>query len=858
MKIRILILLCSVLGLFAQGNQEAVITFKSISEMVTKGNPRNAAADVVEVLGYFTPNDGGGGMFTATNTAAGTDGGSRIATGIAGWSWQRIIGKEIAPEMFGVTASSSDNRVAMQAAIRAAEAFDVPLRFARPEEYVSGPVTLLSLKEIDLGGARFMAKANITGDLIAKLSGEEFTIKNGTLDGNKANQNAASSNWFSLVHVYHTNGTWMNEVRAERVNFTNFVFAGFRSTDSPGDYHLLWNKYQNGKEHGGVLGLQSSGINIRSYKQNTTGTVEIAFSEFSQDDLPSDFGTTDSSAPGGWIVSGGQTNNSANAWWKIKTHHNTYKKVGQDKAGNHIGGEDTYSGILSVESESESHDNALYIAGKFQNAGLVSIRDFKATSSLGDDGQDNDTPVLWLDPQERQDDEQQARYAHLDGIHIEGYENRPGLYITGVNAPGYELTIDRAIVTNSGSGIQISGWEGPITLNNPRLYVNSGAALQISDFDGVASINAPYVVATNATGITLGGTNGVYFLDKIYAEADGVGWTAFTARGVKALTVSSGRFNGKNGATAASLLDDANTNHNGTVFWNFGAIHYDNGSLSYTATSVNRWTGIVHLNSSPENLIAAHAPALALRTDSGNTRPYIKTGTTNSTTWREVPVNQVTGTSTSYAVQDGDLFIRVDSSGGALTITNQASPFVGHEVEIFKNSSDGNIITISGNGKTMNGSSTLTLTNQYDGFHLRYNGIEWRIISQGNQWQTKIDFIVNPSGFSLGDITTEIAAGNNKNYWVPLYDGTIVGVIGSLFTASSSGVVTYDIHLNGTSIMTTSKIVIDANETSTVTAATPPVLTTVNFSAGDRLTFDIDTDGTGATGPQLGIYWKRR
>lgn len=59
-------------------------------------------------------------------------------------------------------------------------------------------------------------------------------------------------------------------------------------------------------------------------------------------------------------------------------------------------------------------------------------------------------------------------------------------------------------------------------------------------------------------------------------------------------------------------------------------------------------------------------------------------------------------------------------------------------------------------------------------------------------------------------------------------------------TAGTGGTMVIDIHLNGTTIMTTDKIVIEAGEKSSTTAATQPSLTTTSFIAGDILTVDID------------------
>ena len=76
-------------------------------------------------------------------------------------------------------------------------------------------------------------------------------------------------------------------------------------------------------------------------------------------------------------------------------------------------------------------------------------------------------------------------------------------------------------------------------------------------------------------------------------------------------------------------------------------------------------------------------------------------------------------------------------------------------------------------------------------------------------------------------------------------------------TASSSGVVTVDINKNGTSILST-KLTIDASEKTSVTAATPAVLSSTSLAADDEVTIDIDTAGTGAKGLKVILYGVRQ
>ncbi len=82
------------------------------------------------------------------------------------------------------------------------------------------------------------------------------------------------------------------------------------------------------------------------------------------------------------------------------------------------------------------------------------------------------------------------------------------------------------------------------------------------------------------------------------------------------------------------------------------------------------------------------------------------------------------------------------------------------------------------------------------------------------------------------------------------FDGTIQEIGAYNDTAGITGTMVVDVHLNGSTIMTTNKLDIDTTEKTTRTAATAPTLTTTSVSTGDILTFDVDAihSGTAAKG----------
>jgi hypothetical protein len=78
----------------------------------------------------------------------------------------------------------------------------------------------------------------------------------------------------------------------------------------------------------------------------------------------------------------------------------------------------------------------------------------------------------------------------------------------------------------------------------------------------------------------------------------------------------------------------------------------------------------------------------------------------------------------------------------------------------------------------------------------------------------------------------------------------------SLSTAGTSGT-TVDINVGGTTIMTTNKLTIDANEGTSTSATTAAALTTTTINDDDQITIDVDTAGTGARGLKVILYYRR-
>lgn len=106
---------------------------------------------------------------------------------------------------------------------------------------------------------------------------------------------------------------------------------------------------------------------------------------------------------------------------------------------------------------------------------------------------------------------------------------------------------------------------------------------------------------------------------------------------------------------------------------------------------------------------------------------------------------------------------------------------------------------------------------------------------------------------AISDETTALTTGTAKVTFRTPYGCTITGVRASLTTDSSSGIPTFDINENGTTIMAVTKLTVDATEKTSSTAATAAVVSDTTLGFDTEITIDIDVAGTGAAGAKIYI-----
>lgn len=98
---------------------------------------------------------------------------------------------------------------------------------------------------------------------------------------------------------------------------------------------------------------------------------------------------------------------------------------------------------------------------------------------------------------------------------------------------------------------------------------------------------------------------------------------------------------------------------------------------------------------------------------------------------------------------------------------------------------------------------------------------------------------------ACSDETTALTTGTAKVTFRTPCAMTVTAVRASLTTAQTSGsIFTVDINEGGTSILST-KLTIDNTEKTSVTAATPPVISDTSLADDAEITIDIDQVGDG-------------
>lgn len=125
-------------------------------------------------------------------------------------------------------------------------------------------------------------------------------------------------------------------------------------------------------------------------------------------------------------------------------------------------------------------------------------------------------------------------------------------------------------------------------------------------------------------------------------------------------------------------------------------------------------------------------PAVVFPAQAGNSGNLLKTDGA-SPFWSVSGLGPVTvrTTGASYTASSSDIVIVNLTTSAIFTVNLPASPIAGNQVLVKdgKGIASSYSLTISGNGKTIDGASTVLIDRDYGAAWLVYNGTQWNVLS---------------------------------------------------------------------------------------------------------------------------------
>lgn len=128
---------------------------------------------------------------------------------------------------------------------------------------------------------------------------------------------------------------------------------------------------------------------------------------------------------------------------------------------------------------------------------------------------------------------------------------------------------------------------------------------------------------------------------------------------------------------------------------------------------------------------------------------------------------------------------------------------------------------------------------------IQYNGAAWVTVATSG---APTESLIIP----VSDEATPLTVGTAKLTFRMPYAFTLTGVRASVTTAPTGAAIQVDINEGGASILST-KLTIDATEKSSVTAATPAVISDASLADDAEITIDIDVVGSTIAGAGLKV-----
>lgn len=581
---------------------------------------------------------------------------------------------------------TTDDTVTLTSALNSADGLVV---YFPDGTYLIDTITITKRIALVLSpGAKLLHKANAS-DALLRFTVPPYEITGGgTIDGNNVNQDNSHRRDLILIN---SGTTTFYTCRIAGVNFVNYAKQSIHVVATVGKFDVEGCLILNGKEHGGTLGMVSAGItyeNNDSGMVNTVSELNVINTIIRQDAAPSVLTSTDSTAPGGIIVVAGNsilpTVNTI--WIDVRIKECTFQKIGQNRALNSIAVNHFYQGVRDAIITDNRYIDCYYVKTSLQNAGQLTVKNNKFYTTPGFTSP-NTATVIWVNPNQRADNARAVNYSDISGNLINGYSGDRAMWFLGSNASGYELKFNENTITNVREGIFIENWEGPATVGFNHVSVKNGTGSSFNSISGVNNLTLDlvgnYLISSNVTGSIFTGVNQVLNARGNWFEADGSGWTAMVAQGLKGGYFTDNRFNGLNSAAAVSIGQDASANHMAALSWSDDNVVLA-GSKTINFGQVDKLVGRYTHNTSPQGGIAA--PVGTHVVDGSNGDVWTKETGTGYGGWRKGPKDVVPAADSvnAFRVVKNDGFTsvwRVDTLNSKV-ITGPANVDLGYRFNI--------------------------------------------------------------------------------------------------------------------------------------------------------------------------------
>jgi hypothetical protein len=699
-------------------------------------------------------------------------------------------------------------------------------------------------------GAEIIHGTNATGHMIHMVGGSITLTGKGILDGNKANQADKTNNSFALIYGC--------EPTIDGLTFENWMYGVLLDYQTKYLVDISNVKVFNGHQYG--TNETRNGHSAFMIAPGVAGYQP--FVRF--DNIIATNAASSATVLPGLIYIAGSDSNGSEA--RVSITRIFTDRVGGDTiiGSTHYGTPvfDIYEDFQFVYIGDFYITNSQYMGPKIQNAANAIVENgFIHTTGA---------TAVNISPGERS---QAVPYwnQRLHNLTIDMTGNLTGnaVVINAGDSAGFR-TVDASYirVTNTYRGIVVEGFNDAgtvdtygsrVTLDHLDVQTDGHSAVQVYGFQGDLKISNSRLAATNTgSGLTMVQTNAnatVTLIGNTF-EAQDSGW-GIRVNGVAELIA--------NGNTFESLSGEAIELQGNTEGENILNLKFDQNNIIRGGT-VDAVTADITAGYFWNGSTVTHYPSGATMTIGDGTSTYLDD-------WRLDYAGATLGRRGRNLTDGGAWFLTwaAENATGSIGIFDnnysdgdRADRFV---VRAESDSSGLDLDSVSGTVRAKAGgvvSGTWTSTNYAqvgnitvadEAYSSAWNGV-LQVPTKNAIWDA-FGMATNVAGFALGDLSTTLVTGTGKAYWVAPYDGTVLGVFGSLLTASASGGVQYDINKNGTTILST-QLTVDATELSSIDAATNAVISVPNFSAGDVFTMDVDVAGSGAAGPQINIAWKRR